>query len=169
MIIKSPSSKAIFGIRRPSPQPWPAGWLLWRSGLSEMTIAIKYLLFAMLASLANIATQYASLSVYSGLYGLYMAMCCGSLTGLVVKYLLDKKYIFYFEGQSRREDVQKFIRYSLMGVVTTLIFWGCELSFDALFHFEAAKYVGALLGLLIGYIIKYNLDKRFVFQVQAPE
>ena len=130
-----------------------------------MTIAIRYLLFAMLASLVNIASQYASLIIYNGLYGLYMAMGWGTLTGLVVKYLLDKKYMFYFEVQNRREDAQKFIRYSLMGVITTLIFWGFELSFNALFHFEAAKYIGALLGLIIGYIIKYNLDKRFVFQI----
>lgn len=130
-----------------------------------MTIAIKYLLFAILASLVNIASQYASLIIYSGLYGLYMAMGWGTLAGLVVKYVLDKKYIFYCEVQSRREDAQKFIFYSLMGVITTLIFWGFELSFNALFHFEAAKYIGALLGLLIGYIIKYHLDKRFVFQI----
>ena len=51
-----------------------------------------------------------------------------------------------------------------MGVFTTLIFWGFEITFDYIFNNENAKYAGAVIGLSIGYIVKYLLDKKFVFR-----
>jgi putative flippase GtrA len=129
-----------------------------------MTTAIKYVLFAFLATVINLAAQYISLLVYGGQHSLYLAMCWGTLAGLIVKYVLDKKYIFKFQTRSIKDDSSKFILYSLMGVVTTLIFWSFELSFNALFPYAEAKYIGAILGLSIGYLIKYNLDKKYVFQ-----
>ncbi len=51
-----------------------------------------------------------------------------------------------------------------MGVFTTFIFWGFEIGFDVIFENQNAKYAGALLGLGIGYIVKYFLDKKFVFK-----
>lgn len=51
-----------------------------------------------------------------------------------------------------------------MGVFTTFIFWGFEIGFDLIFKTEMAKYIGAVFGLSIGYIIKYFLDKKFVFK-----
>ena len=53
--------------------------------------------------------------------------------------------------------------YSLMGVFTTIIFWGMEIAFDILYADLNAKYIGAIVGLTIGYIIKYFLDKKYVF------
>ena len=50
-----------------------------------------------------------------------------------------------------------------MGVVTTLIFWGFEFTFEYLFRTKFMRYLGAVIGLSIGYFIKYNLDRRFVF------
>ena len=50
-----------------------------------------------------------------------------------------------------------------MGVVTTFVFWGFELGFNYVFDFEFAKYLGAIIGLAIGYITKYFLDKKYVF------
>ena len=129
-----------------------------------MTLSIKYVLFAILATEINIGAQYMSLIIYSGQYSLYLAMFWGTLTGLIVKYILDKKYIFQFQTKSAKEDSIKFLLYSLMGVITTLIFWGFELAFNALFPYAEAKYIGAILGLSVGYMIKYRLDKKFVFQ-----
>jgi putative flippase GtrA len=65
--------------------------------------------------------------------------------------------------KDKKEDSQKFILYSIMGVFTTLIFWGFEIGFDYIFDSEIAKYIGAIIGLSIGYITKYFLDKKFVF------
>ena len=50
-----------------------------------------------------------------------------------------------------------------MAVFTTIIFWGTEIAFDTLFQDPNAKYLGAVIGLSIGYIIKYFLDKKYVF------
>jgi putative flippase GtrA len=129
-----------------------------------MTLSIKYVLFAILATGINIGVQYMSLIIYSGQYSIYLAMFWGTIAGLIVKYILDKKYIFQFQTKTIKEDTSKFILYSFMGIITTLIFWGFELAFNAFFPYAEAKYVGAILGLSVGYMIKYRLDKKFVFQ-----
>lgn len=126
-------------------------------------LTAKYASFAAIATAVNISTQYISMKMYNGDYKLYIAILFGTLTGLIVKYLLDKKYIFYYNSENKRDDFQKFILYSLMGIVTTFVFWGTELSFNYIFDFDTAKYIGAAIGLTIGYISKYFLDKKFVF------
>lgn len=129
-----------------------------------MTLVVKYAFFAAVATTTNIGAQHLSLYFYNGAFSLYIAMFLGTLIGLLVKYILDKKYVFSFTALSLREDTNKFILYSFMGIITTLIFWGSELSFNALFSHAEAKYIGAILGLTIGYLIKYHLDRKFVFQ-----
>ncbi|QSZ40922.1 GtrA family protein [Sulfurimonas aquatica] len=127
-------------------------------------LAIKYTIFAIISTLFNLLFQYLSFLVYSNIAALYVAMFMGTMAGLIAKYILDKKYIFFYETKSKRDNGTKFVLYSLMGVFTTLIFWGFEIGFDYLFMDENAKYLGAVIGLGIGYIIKYNLDKKFVFK-----
>lgn len=127
-------------------------------------IAFRYVLFAIISTLVNLAFQYLSFLLYSGFLSLYIAMFVGTLAGLILKYILDKKYIFFHETKSKKEDSKKFFLYSLMGVFTTFIFWGFEIGFDYFLEFEGAKYLGAVVGLAIGYIVKYNLDKKFVFK-----
>ena len=90
-------------------------------------------------------------------------MFIGTLTGLVVKFVLDKKLIFFHVVENKKDDAKKFTLYSLMGVFTTIIFWGTEIAFDVFSQNPNAKYLGAVIGLSIGYIIKYFLDKKFVF------
>jgi len=79
---------------------------------------------------------------------------------------LDKHYIFTFETSSQRENLLKFLTYGLTGILTTSIFWGFELVFDYLFDTKLARYLGAVIGLSIGYVVKYHLDKRYVFLEQ---
>ncbi len=129
-----------------------------------MFLVLKYSLFALIATIINLFTQFTSLAIYSQDFSLYIAMFFGTLTGLIAKYILDKKYIFYYVVKDKKEDSQKFILYSIMGVFTTLIFWGFEIGFDYIFDSEIAKYIGAIIGLSIGYITKYFLDKKFVFK-----
>jgi len=100
---------------------------------------------------------------------LMAAIFIGTLVGLIVKYILDKKYIFNYQTKSKTEGTKKFIMYSFMGVFTTAIFWAFELIFDSVFNHHHAKFVGAVIGLSIGYFIKYNLDKRFVFNKIVPQ
>jgi putative flippase GtrA len=127
-------------------------------------IAIRYAAFAVVATLLNLLFQFLSLLVYAGMGSLYVAMAAGTLAGLIAKYILDKKFIFYHKSESKKHDATKFFFYSLTGVFTTFIFWGTEILFDALLDTEVAKYVGAVIGLAIGYVIKFYLDKTYVFR-----
>jgi putative flippase GtrA len=126
-------------------------------------LAIKYLIFALISGVINLTSQWLSFVVYHGEGALYGAILVGTLAGLVAKYIFDKKYIFYHRSQSTVEHSKTFVLYSLMGIFTTVIFWGTEIAFDILFATEQAKYIGAACGLAIGYIIKYQLDKKYVF------
>jgi len=126
-------------------------------------LVIKYILFAIISTLFNLLLQYMSFKFYSGFGSLYIAMFLGTLTGLATKYILDKKFIFYHTPKDKKDDAKKFMFYSFMGVFTTIIFWGTEIAFDILFTEPNARYIGAVLGLTIGYIIKYFLDKKYVF------
>ena len=56
-----------------------------------------------------------------------------------------------------------------MGIVTTLIFWGFEFSFGYFFETKQLRYLGGVIGLSIGYLAKYQLDKRYVFTGMRPE
>ena len=127
-------------------------------------VALLYSLFAIVAIFINILAQDISNYLYTGLFSTFVSIIVGTAAGLVVKYILDKKYIFYYVVKDKKEDSQKFILYSIMGVFTTLIFWGFEIGFDYIFDSEIAKYIGAIIGLSIGYITKYFLDKKFVFK-----
>ena len=50
-----------------------------------------------------------------------------------------------------------------MGIFSTIIFWGTEYIFWIIWRQENMRELGAILGLIIGYIIKYKLDKKYVF------
>jgi len=131
---------------------------------TSIRITLLYSLFAVLAIAVNIGSQAIMLILYNGPYAVYPAMLFGTFTGLIFKYLLDKRFIFDFRSTSANEDISRFSLYSLTGVFTTLLFWATELSFDLLFASPGARYIGAVIGLSAGYLIKYQLDKRYVFQ-----
>lgn len=128
-----------------------------------MGIGVKYTLFAIISTLFNLAIQYVSFHIYSGYGYLFVGMFWGTLGGLFVKYYLDKHYIFYHIHTSHKENGKTFILYSSMGVLTTILSWSIEYSFDALIDMDVAKYMGAVVGQILGYSTKYQLDKRFVF------
>lgn len=122
---------------------------------------LRYIIFAIISIAINLLTQYFVL-IFADV--LCIAMFFGTFLGLITKYFLDKKFIFYYRSKNKIDDGKKFFMYSFFGIFTTLVFWGFEISFDAVFKSDLAKYVGALLGLVIGYILKYFLDKNFVFK-----
>jgi len=127
-------------------------------------IAIKYSMFAAVSIAANLFSQYLGFLAYSGPLALYFGMFLGTFVGLVTKYVLDKKFIFGFQAESRLHDAKHFAYYTLTGGFTTAIFWASEIGFDAAFDGDAAKYVGAAIGLTVGYSCKYFLDSKFVFR-----
>ena len=91
----------------------------------------------------------------------------GTAVGLLLKYQLDKRYIFGFSPASFIHDSRTFALYTCMGLLTTAIFWGFEFGFHLLFQDKLMRYLGAVIGLAIGYWMKYHLDKRFVFQARG--
>ena len=127
----------------------------------------RYALFAALATAVNVATQYGSSTLYAGRHELYVAMMAGTLTGLVAKYLLDRRWIFHDRTASLRGHSTRFTLYCMTGVLTTCVFWGTELAFEAMGEAPGLRYVGAVLGLAMGYAAKYQLDQRFVFRTRA--
>ncbi len=134
-----------------------------------MKTAFWYLLFALVATGVNLAVQYTFFELFAGWWVIYVALLFGTLAGLVTKYWLDKRWIFVYTPNSKQDDLSRFGLYSLMGVFTTLIFWGTEMAFYHLLAFEGSQYVGGALGLAIGYVIKYELDKRYVFKSEDKQ
>ncbi|REG57762.1 GtrA-like protein [Paraburkholderia sp. BL6669N2] len=128
-----------------------------------MNIAILYTIFAAVSTAANIGAQDLSTRLYSGLGAVPFSVFIGTGIGLVVKYVLDKKWIFKFKVANAKHDASTFALYTVMGIVTTVIFWAFEFGFNHAFHTKEARYIGAVIGLAIGYITKYQLDKRYVF------
>jgi putative flippase GtrA len=132
-----------------------------------MRLAIVYTMIALIATAANLGAQEFTVRVWHVAFQIEHSVFIGTGAGLVVKYVLDKIFIFRFRAASTLHDLQTFILYSGMGVVTTLLFWGFELGFNATFQDKNMRYVGALIGLGLGYWAKYHLDKRFVFRAQV--
>lgn len=128
-----------------------------------MKLGVLYVIFACIATIVNLGTQEITSRVYPFSYILFVSIFAGTLTGLVTKYALDKKYIFNYQVENLSKNFQTFLLYSTMSVVTTIIFWATEYAFDAYFGTKTMRYVGAVLGLSVGYITKYQLDKKYVF------
>lgn len=135
--------------------------------MSLTTLVLRYTLFAVLATIANLGTQRLVLMAGDGA-GLFMAAVgAGTLVGLVIKYLLDKRWIFQDMSTGAAAHGRQFTLYTVMGLVTTAIFWGSETAFWLIWQTDLMRELGAVLGLSIGYVVKYNLDRRFVFTDRA--
>jgi putative flippase GtrA len=106
--------------------------------------------------------------VYQGLYAVPLSILVGTAVGLPIKYVLEKRHIFAFESDNLAHDGRLFVLYTVMGVFTTAIFWGVEYAFHRIFGTDVMRYLGGIIGLTLGYVIKYFLDKRFVFVNRAP-
>ena len=127
------------------------------------TLVFRYTFFAILATLANLAAQRAVL--WFGDSGTLFALAVGTGTGvgLVLKYFLDKRWIFEDLSSDVKEHGKKFSLYTAMGIFTTAIFWGTETGFWLVWQTDMMRELGAVIGLSIGYVVKYCLDRRFVF------
>ena len=129
----------------------------------NLSISVRYGLFAAIATAVNLGSQAAALHLYGGPMALMVAIILGTGTGLVTKYVLDKHWIFFDRSTGAAAHGRRFLLYTATGVTTTVIFWGFEYGFDALTPDGRWRYLGAVIGLAIGYLAKYRLDRRFVF------
>ncbi len=135
--------------------------------MKRHVLILRYSGFAALATIANLAAQRGVLHLANGRLeasvGFISAMVVGTGAGLVLKYILDKRWIFYDPSSGLANHSRKFALYTVMGIATTVIFWASETGFWLIWHSQPMRELGAVLGLTVGYITKYNLDRRFVF------
>ena len=131
--------------------------------MSLRTLIFRYTVFAVIATLANLAMQRVVLTGGETALWFMAAVAAGTLVGLVVKYVLDKRWIFADTSTGVKAHGSKFSLYTAMGLITTAIFWGTETAFWLIWQTDAMRELGAVLGLSLGYVVKYNLDRRFVF------
>ena len=131
--------------------------------MTLQTLVLRYAFFAVLAILANLATQRGVLWFGDSGTMFALAVAAGTIVGLLLKYILDKHWIFGDMSVGMKAHSKRFSLYTAMGLITTAIFWGMETAFWLVWQTDAMRELGAALGLSIGYVVKYNLDRRFVF------
>lgn len=131
--------------------------------LTLRIIFIRYVAFAVLAMIANLAVQRMVMANGDSKTVFVLAVVAGTLVGLALKFQLDKKWVFCDLSRGVKSHGRKFTLYATTGTATTAIFWGAETAFWQIWQTEAMRELGAIIGLSIGYILKYRLDRRFVF------
>jgi putative flippase GtrA len=133
------------------------------TALRPSALVLRYVAFAVMATLANLGAQRAVLTFGEGTGHFVAAVLTGTAVGLVVKYVLDKRWIFHDATRGARATGQQFGLYTAMGLVTTAIFWATETAFWLIWQTHTAREIGAVLGLAVGYWVKYRLDRAYVF------
>lgn len=135
--------------------------------MTRLSLLGLYVVFAVIATIANLLTQRIVLSMNDGAVGFAVAVLMGTLIGLVIKYFLDKRWIFRDFTTGTAANSKKFALYTAMGIITTAIFWITETAFWLQWRTDIMRELGAVIGLMIGYTVKYQLDRRFVFTNSA--
>ncbi|HIK24643.1 MAG: GtrA family protein [Thermosynechococcus sp. Uc] len=131
--------------------------------MTLQTLIIRYTAFAIIATFLNLSSQRVILLIDNRLPYFMTAVAVGTLVGLGVKYYLDKRWIFFDHKKGVHHYSRQFSLYALMGIFTTTIFWGFETVFWLIWQNHFMREIGAIIGLAIGYVVKYHLDKRYVF------
>jgi putative flippase GtrA len=132
----------------------------------NLTYTVRYVAFAAIATAANLAMQETTLRALPAA-SLALSVTAGTAVGFAVKYLLDKRWIFFDPLECRAQEARKVFLYGMFSVLTTIVFWAFEAAFWIMWETSAAKYSGAVLGLAIGYAAKYELDRRYTFRKEA--
>ncbi|MBC3864295.1 GtrA family protein [Undibacterium jejuense] len=134
-----------------------------------MRITIIYTGLALIATLTNLLAQMLSRFLYNGKHNVLVSLICGSVAGLLLKYWLDKRHIFRVQTHNVLQNVTSFSLYTLSGLMTTVLFWSSELLAAHFLRTTAFIYAIGAIALLIGYTIKYRLDRKFVFSQRAQQ
>src|SRR5260370_33287974 len=81
----------------------------------SMRPAIVYTIIAVIATAANLGAPELTVRAWHGAFQIELSVFIGTGVGLVVKYVLDKIFIFRFRAASTLHDLQTFILYTGMG------------------------------------------------------
>jgi putative flippase GtrA len=140
---------------------------------------IVYILFAILSTLLNLGTQ-RGIQVLLGqinhpllqkqviierfTVSLLVMMGTATVVGFIFKYLADKLVIFKdTTAYISTKHLRQVLLYGSFAVLTTIIFWGTELTFKAVWDHPFSEYIGGAIGLAAGYTVKFVLDRTWVF------
>lgn len=137
---------------------------------------VAYIIFAVLAALLNYLIQ-VTVEYFCGISGVtfltdsfykninpafVIKLFSATIGAFAFKFIADKLLIFKVNRTNAvQSDVFMIILYTLFAVFTTVIFWGTQFVFRLFTEYE---YAGMVVGLAIGYTVKYFMDRRFVFQ-----
>ena len=124
-----------------------------------------YVAFAIIVTMINLASQRAVLSFLSGNIGFFLALFFGTLVGVIVGYLLDKNWIFNDETKISQNYGKQFFLYAMTGAIHTPIFWITETLFWFIWMTDQMRELGAILGLLFAYTVKYFILKKYIFKI----
>jgi len=147
-----------------------------------------YMIFASLSILLNLVTQFVLRESFLAIlpnfsnnvviigkisleYWFILSLGFGTLIGFIFKFIVDKFVVFEEKlTDNRKVELERTTKqitiYFGFAIFTTMIFWGFEFSFKILL--EGNWYlVGGLIGLIIGYTVKFILDRRFVFNAKG--
>jgi putative flippase GtrA len=136
--------------------------------MNAQRLILLYAAFAAFSIVTNLGSQWLTIQIYKGPHYIILSVLIGTMVGLVTKYILDKRWIFRFRANNIKHELRTLALYTVMGGVTTLVFWGTEGLFQLAFGTEMMRFAGALLGLIAGYLVKYKLDSRLVFTNTLP-
>ncbi len=139
-----------------------------------------YMSFAAISIVLNLVSQYlmrvllvfflpnfANTKFLNFEYWFLIALGFGTVIGFLFKFVVDKFVVFEEKLlENRKEEIQKTSKqislYFSFAIFTTMIFWGFEFTFKVFLSGNWYLF-GGLIGLIIGYTVKFLLDRKFVF------
>ena len=138
--------------------------------MKNKELLILYSVFAIIVTITNLSSQRLVLSFLTGNIGYFTALFTGTFVGVVIGYILDKNWIFKDPVMFSRAMGKQFFWYGMTGVIHTPIFWLTESVFWFVWKTDGMRELGAILGLIIAYTVKYFILQRYVFnlEIQKP-
>ena len=135
--------------------------------MKNKELLILYIVFAIIVTITNLSSQRLVLSFLTGNVGYFAALFIGTFIGVVLGYFLDKNWIFKDPVMSSKAMGKQFFWYAMTGAIHTPIFWLVESVFWFTWRTDGMRELGAVLGLVIAYTIKYFILRRYVFNVET--
>ena len=133
--------------------------------MKNKELHILYGVFAIIVTITNLSSQRLVLSFLTGNVGYFTALFTGTFIGLVLGYILDKIWIFKDSVMSSTAMGKQFFWYAMTGAISTPVFWLIESVFWFTWKTDGMRELGAVLGLVIAYTLKYFILRRYVFNL----
>ena len=126
-------------------------------------LLILYVVFAIIVTITNLSSQRLVLNFLTGNVGYFVALLTGTIVGVVLGYILDKNWIFKDPIMSLSKTGKQFFLYAMTGAIHTPIFWLTESVFWFVWKTSEMRELGAILGLILAYTVKYFILRRYIF------